>query len=317
MKSIVTLTINPAIDKSTTVSNIEPDKKLRCTTPVWEAGGGGINVSRAVKKLGCESIAIFPVGGHTGVGLRDLLTEEGIIQLPIKIRNLTRENFSVVETSSNKQYRFNMDGSEMTEKEGQACLDVISNLYPKPDYIVASGSLSPGLPKDFYASVALIAKKLNAKFILDTSGEALKLAANEGVYLLKPNLGELNMLAGFDENEPLQGQKIIDLGHQIIEKGNCEVVVVSLGPEGALLVSKERVEHITAPKVTKKSTVGAGDSMVAGMVISLAQGKGLGEMIRYGVACGTAATMNAGTELCHKRDVDVLYDWILTQHPLA
>ncbi len=317
MKSIVTLTINPAIDKSSSVDIIEPEHKLRCSTPVFEAGGGGINVSRAIKKLGSESIAIFPSGGHTGVGLEDLLSEEGISQRAIKIKNLTRENFSVVETTTNKQFRFNMGGSEMSVEEGQAFLDLIAKLDPKPDYLVASGSLPPGLPKDFFARVAKIAKQLNSKFILDTSGEALKLAANEGVYLLKPNLGELNMLADLDEDDAIDGKKIIELANQIIDKGNCEVVVVSLGADGALLVSKERVEHITAPKINKKSTVGAGDSMVAGMVLSLAQEKSLGEMVRYGVACGTAATMNEGTELCKKSDVDSLYDWILTKHPLS
>ncbi len=316
MKSIVTLTINPAIDKSSSVDHIEPEHKLRCSNPKFEAGGGGINVSRAIKKLGNESIAIFPSGGHTGIGLEDLLTEEGIKQLPVKIKNLTRENFSIVESDTNNQFRFNMGGSEMSEEEGQACLDLIAHLEPKPDYIVASGSLPPGLPKDFFARVAQISKKLNSKFILDTSGEALKLAANEGVYLLKPNLGELHMLADLDEEEPIDGNKIIELAMQIIDKGNCEVVVVSLGAEGALLVSKEKVEHITAPKINKKSTVGAGDSMVAGMVLSLAHEKSLSEMVRYGVACGTAATMNEGTELCKKSDVDNLYDWILTKHPL-
>lgn len=316
MKPIITLTINPAIDKSTTVDHIVPEQKLRCSIPVFEAGGGGINVSRAIKKLGFESIAVFPAGGHTGIGLQDLLTREQIHQFPIKIKKLTRENFSIVETSTNKQFRFNVGGAEMSEKEGQECLDMIASLDPKPDYIVSSGSLSPGLSKDFFAQVAQVAKKMQAKFILDTSGEPLKLAANEGVYLLKPNLGELNMLSGLDEDQPVDGNKIIELAKHIIEKGNCEVVVVSLGADGALLVSREIVEHISAPKINKKSTVGAGDSMVAGMVLSLAQGKSLREMIRYGVACGTAATMNEGTELCKKTDVDHLYDWILTKHPL-
>ena len=149
MKSIVTLTINPAIDKSATVDHIEPEHKLRCSNPVFEAGGGGINVSRAIKKLGCESVAIFPVGGHTGVGLQNLLTKEGILQMPIKIKNLTRENFSIVETATNKQFRFNVGGSELSHEEGQAFLNLILHLDPKPEFLVASGSLPPGLEKDF------------------------------------------------------------------------------------------------------------------------------------------------------------------------
>ncbi len=316
MRSIVTVTINPAIDKSSTVDHIEPEHKLRCSNPKFEAGGGGINVSRAIKKLGCESLAVFPSGGHTGIGLQDLLTEEGIHQVSVKIKNLTRENFAIVETATNNQFRFNMGGSEMSQEEAQQCLDVLASLNPTPDYLVASGSLPPGIAPDFYAQVARIAKKLNSKFILDTSGEGLKLAANEGVYLLKPNLGELHRLADIDEEEELEEDKIIELAMSIIDKGNCQVVVVSLGADGALLVSKERVEHIRAPKIQKRSTVGAGDSMVAGMVLSLAQEKSLGEMVRYGVACGTAATMNEGTELCKKSDVDSLYEWILEQQPL-
>lgn len=317
MKNIVTLTMNPAIDKSTTVDYIEPEQKLRCTNPKFEAGGGGINVSRAIKKLGHSSLAVFPSGGHTGIGLQDLLSEEGIQQLPIKIKNWTRENFSIVETSSNHQYRFNMGGSEMSVEEGQACLDQLTQMDPHPEFIVASGSLPPGLSNDFFAKVAQIAKQFGSKFILDTSGEPLKHAANEGVYLLKPNLGELHKLAGVEDTNALNDDKIADLALQVINKGNCHVVVVSLGPDGAMLVTKDKVEHIRAPKIHKRSTVGAGDSMVAGMVLSLANDKSLEEMVRYGVACGSAATMNEGTELCKKEDVERLYQWILEQQPLT
>jgi 6-phosphofructokinase 2 len=135
---------------------------------------------------------------------------------------------------------------------------------------VASGSLPPGLPIDFFARIARTAKIMGAKFILDTSGEPLSLAANEGVYLLKPNLGELSNLAGV---EAIETDGVEKYGRQIIEKGNCEVVVVSLGPGGAMLVTKDKSMHVPAPTVRKRSTVGAGDSMVAGMVLSLARGK--------------------------------------------
>jgi len=307
MKTIVTLTLNPAIDKSTTVDRIYPEQKLRCETPQFDAGGGGINVSKAIRRLGGHSIAVFPVGGPSGQILQDLVRREGIACQTVETKNWTRENFIVVERSTNGQYRFGMPGPEMSEAEGNACLDLIRNLTPKPDYIVASGSLPPGLPVDYYARVARMAKELGARFILDTSGEPLRLAANEGVFLLKPNVGELSKLAGAEE---LEMNRVDDAAAEIIRKGNCEVVVVSLGPSGALLVTANGYDHVPAPMVPKKSTVGAGDSMVGGMTYLLAQGKPQHEMVRHGVACGTAATMNAGTELFHKHDVDKLYDWI-------
>lgn len=302
---IVTLTLNPAIDKSTAVEKITPEQKLRCENPVYEAGGGGINVSKAIKRLGGDSLAIFPAGGPAGQMLGDLLGKESISFQAIPMQQWTRENFIVVETATNAQYRFGMPGGAVTEAEAQACLDAVK--AARPDYLVASGSLPPGIPNDFYARIAKLAKQINARLILDTSGNPLRLAANEGVYLLKPNLGELSKMVGV---ESLEMNHVDDAAMNIIKKGDCEVVVVSLGPSGALLVTKDGYEHIPAPHVHKKSTVGAGDSMVAGMTWSLAQGKSFSEMVRMGVACGSAATMNPGTELFKAQDAQKLYEWI-------
>ncbi|MBY0427574.1 MAG: hexose kinase [Cytophagales bacterium] len=307
MKKIVTLTINPALDRSTIADKIIPEQKIRCESPVYEPGGGGINVSRAIKKLGGDSMAIFPAGGHTGELFKELILSTGIDFLHIPTKDRTRENFIVVDSQNNSQYRFGMPGPHLEESEWQKSLDMIESMREKPDYIVGSGSLSPGVPVDFYARLAVISKKIGARFILDTSGEALRAAANAGVYLLKPNLGELADMSG---NQSLIANDIPEAAMSIIEKGNCEVVVVSMGPAGAMLVAPGIEEHVPAPTVHKQSTVGAGDSMVAGMTLSLALGRSLREVVRYGVACGTAATMNKGTELCKKENVDKLYDWI-------
>jgi 6-phosphofructokinase 2 len=303
--TIVTLTLNPAIDKSTTIDRLVPEHKLRCQQPKFEAGGGGINVSKAIKKLGGETLAVFPVGGSSGQLLVDLLQSNSIQCQPIQTKQWTRENFIVVETSTNAQYRFGMPGPELTETEAQQCLDAIQ--AAKPAYLVASGSLPPGLPVDFYARVAKLAKQINARLILDTSGEPLKLAATEGAYLLKPNLGELSKMVGV---EALEVDQVDEAAAEIIRRGNCEIVVVSMGPNGALLVTKDGHEHIPAPTVLKKSTVGAGDSMVAGMTWSLAQDKSPRDIARMGVACGSAATMNPGTELFRPEDVYKLHEWI-------
>ncbi|WP_128545804.1 1-phosphofructokinase family hexose kinase [Larkinella soli] len=304
---IITLTLNPAVDKSTTVDYFVAEQKLRCSTPRYDAGGGGLNVSKALKRLGGRSLAFFSSGGPSGQLLQDLLKKEGIDFRIIATQEWTRENFIVTETRTNAQYRFGLPGPTLTAAEADALLTALRELPARPEYVVASGSLPPGLPDDFYGRIAREVRSLGARFILDTSGEPLRLAANEGVYLLKPNLGELSKLAGV---EKLEADDVDDAAKAIIARGDCEVVVVSLGPSGALYVTKDQCEHVPAPMVKKLSTVGAGDSMVAGMTWALSQGKTFGEMVRLGVACGSAATMNPGTELFKKADVDRLLDWI-------
>ncbi len=302
---IVTLTLNPALDKSTSVSHLVPEQKLRCGPLQIDAGGGGINVSKAMTRLGGQSIAVFPSGGQNGVKLCSLLEKEGVKTLPLTVSGETRENLSVLETASNAQYRFTLPGLEISKKQADECLEMIKKL--NPDYLVASGSLPPGLPETYYEQVAGFAKSIGARFILDTSGKALQAAADEGLFLLKPNLAELSALAGV---EKLEMSEVDDAALKIIQQGKCEVVVVSLGPQGALLVTRDGFEHIPAPMVKKQSTVGAGDSMVAGLVWALNEGKSYREMAQIGVACGSAATMNQGTELFHAEDVWKLFEWI-------
>ncbi len=308
---IVTLTINPALDKSTHVEKFEPEHKLRCAAPIFEPGGGGINVTRAIRNLGGDSLAYYLSGGATGQVLQQLLDDEGISHMPIPSVKWTRENFSVTETSTDKQYRFGMPGSIIPEYEWQYSLIKLEKTVPKPEYIVASGSLPRGVPTDFYARVATIAKKIGAKLILDTSGEALMQAAGIGVYLLKPNLNELAMLAGKTD---IQDGEIEQFGKQLLANGMCEVMVVSMGGQGAMLITRDQVEQIPAPKVKIRSTVGAGDSMVAGLVYKMSLGWSLSDSVKYGVASGAAAVMSPGSELCRRDDVEELYKWIKAQN---
>lgn len=302
---IVTLTLNPALDKSSSVERLVPEQKLRCAPMQLDAGGGGINVSKGIHKLGGRSTAVFPVAGATGRHLQAILENAGVAVHTLNIPGETRENFSVTETSTNLQYRFTLPGVDLSEKQADALLDIVAQL--QPEYLVASGSLPPGLPETYYEKVAAFAKDIQARFILDTSGAPLQAAADEGLYLLKPNLGELSALAGVPD---LEMNQIDDAALDIIRQGKCEIVVVSLGPKGALLVTRDGFEHIPAPPAQKRSTVGAGDSMVAGMVWALSQGKSFREMAQTGVACGTAATMNPGTELFDPADVERLLGWI-------
>lgn len=301
---ILTVTLNPALDKSTRVAGIVPDKKLRCELPQYQAGGGGVNVARALRKLGGEATALYLAGGHARQLYRELLEKEGVEALPMPMVGSIRESFAVVDTTTNQQYRFNEPGPEVAEAEWQHCLDELGRMTGLR-YVVGSGSLPPGVPADFYDRLGTVAKTLGARFILDTSGEALRHAAEgDGAYLLKPNLLELGSLSGKAE---LEMDEVDDAAKALIERGAAEVVVVSLGAQGALLVTNRQCQHVMAPTVKKKSTVGAGDSMVAGMTLALSRGWSLEEVVGYGVACGAAATMNEGTQLCHRDDVERLY----------
>lgn len=310
LKKIVTLTLNPVIDKSVSVAGISPNTKLRCTSPTYDAGGGGINVSRALKKLGEKSLCMYLAGGPTGEHLRQILDKAGIDQMVVSIKGWTRDNLAVTDTTTNLQYRFGVPGPQVEKEEWEALLIKLEKNLEEGDYLVASGKLPPGMPDDFYVLVAEIAKSKKVHFILDTSGEALIKATKSKVFMLKPNLGELSTLCGVTS---ISAMELEPLAKKFLEEHDCEILVVSLGPKGALLATKDLIEHIPAPTVLQKSTIGAGDSMVAGMVVSLLKGKSYSEMAKYGVACGTAATMHEGTQLCNKDDADNLYKWILGQ----
>ncbi|WP_336515520.1 hexose kinase [Pollutibacter soli] len=306
MANIITITFSPVIDKSTSIPSLIPEKKLKCSQPKLEPGGGGINVSRAIKKLGGHSHAIFPVGGYSGEYFLSLVKEEGLECLTVKTKAPTRENMIVYDEATGLQYRFGMPGSPLEDAEWR---EMIALLEKQNDvsFIVVSGSLPPGVPQDITAAIAAIAKSKNAKLIVDSSGEALEKAAECGVFLLKPNLSELAALVG---KSNIELEEVDDAARELIDKGSAEAIVVSLGAAGALLVTKGKEKQFVPPRIKVKSTVGAGDSMVAGIIYSLSNGKDLESAVCYGVACGTAATMNSGTELFKPEDVNRIYKYI-------
>ncbi len=304
MPKIITITLNPSLDKSITVPELVPEKKLRCTKAALDPGGGGINVSRALHKLGVGSTAIFLSGGYTGKKLEELLLEEQVDIVAIPIEAATRENFIVFDEEKKQQYRFGMEGEMVGEAAWQAVLNYV-NKATDISYIVASGSLPPGVPVDFFGRLAAIAKRVGCRLVVDTSGEALQYAAKEGLYLLKPNLNELATLVG---KKTLLAHEIVGAARAIISGGGCEIMVVSMGADGALLVTAEEQYLVKPPKVTVKSTVGAGDSMVGGMIYALVKQWAYKEMLMYGIAAGTAATLHLGTELCKKEDTERIFE---------
>jgi 6-phosphofructokinase 2 len=296
--------MNPAIDVSTGVDYVVPDDKLRCGPPTYEAGGGGINVARAIRRLGGDALALFPAGGPAGALLGTLLDAEGVRHRTWPITGWTRENVNVAERVTRRQFRFVMPGPTLAEGEWQAILDELDALQPVPGFVVGSGSLPPGVPADFYGRLGRRLAGRGVKLVLDASGEPLRRAIGAGVYLLKPSLREFEELtgeAGCDES------RLPVLGRRLIDEGGCEILLLSLGARGVFWMSAAERGRLAAPAVPVRSSVGAGDSMVAGVVLSLARGRALADAITFGVAAGAASVMNPGTELCRAEDVERLY----------
>ncbi len=304
MKNIVALAMNPAVDLATAVDHVVPTIKLRCGSIRRDPGGGGINVARVLHRFGLDSTAVYTVGGSIGQLLRRLIEAEGIGSFTIQIGEETRESFAVVEEATGQQFRFVLPGPTLTEAECQSCFDALASLERRPDMIVASGSLPPGVPDDFYAQVSRLAKVRGSKFILDTSGPALKRAVEEGTYLIKPNLNELSDLMDTTLGDL---DSCIRACCSIVANGGAAIVALTLGDQGALLVTRDHVWRARALPIRPVSSVGAGDSFLGAMVWSMSVGHDLQIAFRYGMASGAAALLAPGTELCLREDVERLY----------
>ncbi|MFY8127965.1 MAG: 1-phosphofructokinase [Chitinophagaceae bacterium] len=300
MSNILTITINPCIDKTIWVKQLVPEKKMRTLNSEVEPGGGGINVARALNYLGQTTTALYFYGSFSGDEFNKLMSVENIPTIPIKINGETRTNILAIDNSTDLEYRFGMDGPTIESNNINDLLIQIEQL-PAFEFIVLSGSLPSSVPSDLYNSIAALAAKKGSKIIVDTSGEALKNIVKEDIYLLKPNLGELASLC---DVEHINKDEIVAYAQKFLLTHNCKIMVVSLGKDGAYLITKEEVYYQQNPKVEVKSTVGAGDCMVAGMVLALTKHKSLVDVLKMGVACGSAATMYSGYGLCKKEDVE-------------
>jgi 6-phosphofructokinase 2 len=300
---IVTLTINPAVDIFVNVDRVELAHKLRCSPPKRDPGGGGINVARVAHRLGADVLAIYPIGGQIGKLLQRLVEREDIASLVTPSHVETRENFTAYEESTGEQFRFVLPGSQLHRAEWEAVIDRLASLTARPKFVVASGSVPPGAPGDFFARVARQAKALGARSVIDTSGPALAAALNEGVSIIKPNLVELMELVG----APLdRDEDRIAACRQLTVDGRAEIVALTLGDQGALLVTAERAWRALPLQTEAVSTVGAGDSFLGGLVAALAGGKPLEEAFRVAAAAAAAAVMMPGTGLCQPEDVKQL-----------
>lgn len=303
MGAILTITLNPAIDVSTSVDQLLPSVKLRCAPERRDAGGGGVNVARVAHRLGANVLAAHTSGGIVGKLLDQLLDQEGVPHLALPVSGETREDITVFERATAREYRFILPGPNLSSEDWTTCLERLRELEPRFDLVVLSGSLPPGAPNDAYAAIVRTAKASGARVIVDASGKAQRAALEEGVFLIKPNLEELRALA----DAPLPDEPSwIEASRKLIEARFAEIVVLSLGDKGALLATKDEIWRAEAAVNDVVSSIGAGDSLVGAMAWALDAGLAVSECFRYGVAAGSAALLAPGTQLCARQDVERL-----------
>jgi 6-phosphofructokinase 2 len=300
--TIVTLTMNPALDITANTDVVMPTDKLRCRDVRYDPGGGGINVARVAVVLGASASAVFPAGGPAGEVVAALVrTAVPLHRVPIA--GTTRESFTINETSTRRQYRFVLPGPKVTFAEQSECLNALRSAAATAEYVVASGSLPPNVHPDFYQRVADVCQQRGARVILDTSGGGLR-HITDGVFLLKPSVRELRECVGSElgsESDQLAA------AHELIDRGCAENIVVSLGSSGALLVTPELSQRFASVAVPAGSGVGAGDAMVAGITVGLSRGWPLDKAIRLGIAAGAAMLLTPGTAPCARADVERLF----------
>ncbi len=303
MPTIATLTMNPTIDVDYSVDRMVPTRKLRTARESYDPGGGGINVARVFVRLGGNASCYYLSGGATGVALDGLLDLHQLVRRPVRIAGSTRIACNVHETEQGEEYRFVPEGPAVTQAEWLACLSALEQ--SQCDYLVASGSLPPGVPEDFYARAARIAAERGIKFVLDSSGSALREGlSGEALHLIKPNLVELEQLTGRTlESTDAAATAAMEL----VTAGKAEMVAVTMGSDGGVLAGPGGAQHLPAIEVEAKSAVGAGDSFLAAMVYALATGRQPVDAFRYGMAAGSAAVLTPGTDLCRKDDIERLY----------
>ena len=298
MNQIWTLTLNPAIDIEGEVGNLEPDVKLRSKTSLVQAGGGGVNVARVLRRLGMEATAVFPCGGPLGTYFRELLEKEDVDCETVAIEDEPRINTHIRSGEENRQYRFVMPGAELDEEEADRVLERVSELVGEGDWLICSGSLPPGVEPAFVRNLAEKVAKAEARLILDAPGKVIREAKDLPASWLKPNLRELEDALG-EEVEMEQIGKALDA---LREMTGADNILLSLGKEGAVYRGVEGDFRVPAPDVEKVSSVGAGDSALAGLAFALAKGRSVREAVEWAMAAGAAAVMTPGTHLLRVED---------------
>jgi 6-phosphofructokinase 2 len=297
---IVTLTVNPALDVAMDASEVRPGHKIRTQGATYDPGGGGINISRVIHALGGETLAVMAVGGPTGRFIEQLLADAGVPYRAVPVVGTTRISLTIRETSSGAEYRFVPEGALLKPSDIEDILSLLADL--RADWLVASGSLPPGFPADFYGRVARLAKREGFCFGLDTSGLALEAALHKGVDLLKTSLSEFQSIAGTTSSE---GEALAEHASRLAASGAASMIALTLGDRGAILAEPGRRIVQPSPSVRVCSSVGAGDSFLAGLVLGLARRQTAEEALQLAIAAGAAAVTSRGTARVTQQQVEM------------
>ena len=310
MSRIVTVTLNPALDISVETEAVTPGPKLRCVAPRFDPGGGGVNISRAVALLGGRSLAAVAASGPNGEQVLSLLAEDGVTATPLPAPGPSRMSLAVTQADG-AQFRFVLPGPEWTPAACAALEVRMADLVSPGDLLCLSGSGAAGAPADFYLRLARQAKAEGARVLLDTSGAPLAAAAaatDRPVSVLRMDQEEAEGLAG----RPLPAlADLAAMGRQLTQGGAADTAVIAAGAEGSVLVGPDGTAwHAAPPKVPVLSKVGAGDSFVGALVLSLSRGEAPERALAHGVAAAAAAVQTPGTRLCDPDETRRLRDLI-------
>ena len=303
---IYTLTLNPAVDRELTVPAMEFDSVLRASDSRVDFGGKGFNVSRLLKGLEEPSTAVGFLGGNAGELLQNGLKSLGIGTDFVWVDGETRTNVSVVTQSHDHYIKVNEKGPLVDAAKQKELLDKINSLAKPDDWWVLAGSMPPGVADDFYAHIVNVLNKHEAQAILDATGESLRLGCAEKPYLVKPNEEEAHALTGLPMDTPAE----IAAAAAEIRKMGAQNVIVSMGKAGALLQTSEEIWLAHSPKIKEKNPIGAGDSMVGGLVWALTQKITLKESLGWGVASGAATASLSGTEVGTRPLIEGLFNQV-------
>jgi 6-phosphofructokinase 2 len=297
MTMIYTITLNPALDRTLWIQKARDDVSNRILEEKSFAGGKSIDVSKVLKNLGVDNIALGFVGGFAGRELEGRLLNDGIQSDFVRVSGETRTNIIIHEIETGKQLAFNARGPEIRASELMQFVEQLEKM-PCPELVAIGGSLPPGVNPVIFRKIITLVKRCQAKVVLDVDDEALRVGIEALPDVIKPNIHELSALVG---RELKDLDEIIAAARDINRQG-VKIVLVSMGGKGILLVSHGREYLAVPPEVKVESTIGAGDSSVAGFISGLVRGKDLKECLIYAVAAGTATTLHQGTALSQKED---------------
>lgn len=300
---IYTLTLNPAIDRELTVAEVQFDAVLSALKSQVDFGGKGFNVSRLLRSLGMPSTALGFIGGRTGDRLKHGLQALDIGTDFVSITSETRTNISIVTEKHDHYIKVNEKGPLVDESKQRELLDKIASIAAAGDWWVLAGSLPPGVPDSFYAQIITILNEHQAISILDTTGESLRQGCEAKPFLVKPNAEETQKLTRL----PVDTIPQIAVAAEELRKMGAQNVVISMGKKGAFLQTPEGSWLVHSPKIKEKNPIGAGDSMVGGLVWALSQGYALKESLGWGAASGAATASMSGTEVGSRALIEILF----------